>query len=73
VPFGLATTAIMQQGVAESRPHVRARAVLGLPEEAENTFERAAKLFGRPMAKFNDATEAKDWLLEQAQPVQVAE
>jgi hypothetical protein len=66
VPFGLATTAIMQQGVAESRPHVKARAVVGLLPEAEASFERAAKLFGKPMARFTEPMAAKDWLLGQS-------
>jgi hypothetical protein len=66
VPHSLVTAAIMQQGVAESRPHVRARAVLGVPPEAAGSFEVAAKLFGSPMARFDDADTALDWLLEQA-------
>ena len=65
VPHSLVTAAIMQQGVATSRPHVRARAVIGLSPSAESSFEVAAKLFGAPMARFADAAAAKEWLLEQ--------
>ena len=63
VPFSLVVTAIMQQGVAESRPHVRARAVLGLSPEASRSFEVSALLFGSPMARFDDPIAAKEWLL----------
>jgi hypothetical protein len=63
VPHSVVTAAILQQGVAESRPYVRARAVLGLSPFAAMSFDLAAKLFGNPMACFSDATAAKDWLL----------
>ena len=66
VPHSLVTTAIMQQGVAESRPHVRARAVVGLVPDAASSFDVAIKLFGKPMARFDDPGAAMDWLLEQA-------
>lgn len=66
VPHSLVVAAIMQQGVAESRPHVRARAVVGLPPEAASSFEVAAKLFGNPMARFDHRAAALDWLVEQA-------
>ena len=65
VPHSLVTAAIMQQGVAESRPHVRARAVVGLTPEAAGSFDVAATLFGSPMARFDDRTAAAEWLLEQ--------
>ena len=65
VPFNLVVTAIMQQGVAESRPHVRARAVLGLAPEAARSFEVSALLFGSPMARFDDEDSAEEWLLSQ--------
>ena len=65
VPHSLATAAIMQQGVAESRPYVRARAVVGLSPAAYGSFDVAAKLFGSPMARFDDAAAAAVWLLEQ--------
>ena len=66
VPHSLVVAAIMQQGVAESRPHVRARAVVGLAPEAAGSFEVAAKLFGNPMAHFDDRDAALEWLREQA-------
>lgn len=65
VPHSFVTAAIMQQGVAESRPHVRARAVLGLSPEGVSSFEVAAKLFGSPMAQFADAVAAQEWLIAQ--------
>ena len=65
VPHSLVVAAIMQQGVAESRPHVRARAVVGLPPAAADSFEVAAKLFGGAMARFEDRESARAWLLEQ--------
>ena len=65
VPHSLVIAAIMQQGVAESRPHVRARAVVGLSSNATGSFEVAAKLFGNPMARFDDRDAARDWLLDQ--------
>jgi hypothetical protein len=63
VPHSIATSAVMQQGIAESRPHVRARAVIGLAPEAAHAFDVAAKLFGNPMARFDDPETALDWLL----------
>jgi hypothetical protein len=66
VPHSLVTAAIMQQGIAESRPHVRARAVVGLSPEGARSFDVAAKLFGSPMAVFEDVDAAADWLVEQA-------
>jgi hypothetical protein len=66
VPHSLVVAAIMQQGVAESRPHVRARAVVGLPPQAAGSFEVAAKLFGSPMAQFADRDTATEWLLGYA-------
>lgn len=63
VPHSLVTAAIMQQGVAESRPHVRARAVVGLTAAAAPSFDVAVKLFGSPMARFDDEEAAKAWLL----------
>lgn len=63
VPHSLVVAAIMQQGVAESRPHVRARAVVGLVPEAAASFEVAAKLFGSPMRRFDDRAEAEEWLV----------
>jgi hypothetical protein len=66
VPHTLVTAAIMQQGVAESRPHVRARAVVGLSADAASSFDVAAKLFRSPMARFADSAAAMEWLLEQA-------
>ena len=65
VPHTLVTAAIMQQGVATSRPHVRARAVVGLTPTADASFDVAARLFASPMQRFDDTEEAKDWLLEQ--------
>jgi hypothetical protein len=66
VPHGLVTAAILQQGVLESRPYVRARAVIGLPPAAATQFEVAASLFGNPMASFGDPGAATEWLLAQA-------
>jgi hypothetical protein len=67
VSHSLVTAAVMQQGVAESRPHVRARAVVGLRTAAgANSFEVAAMLFGSPMERFDDHAAALDWLLTQA-------
>ena len=63
VPHSLVVAAIMQQGVAESRPHVRARAVIGLARDAEESFQVAVRLFGSPMARFDDEDAAKAWLL----------
>jgi len=63
VPHSLVTAAIMQEGIAESRPHVRARAVIGLSADAASSFDVAVKLFGSPMARFDDAETATDWLL----------
>lgn len=65
VPHSFVTAAIMQQGVAESRPHVRARAVVGVSPEAHGSFEVAAKLFGSPMARFDDVDSAREWLIAQ--------
>lgn len=66
VPHNLVTAAIMQQGVAESRSHVRARAVVGLTPEASGSFDVAAKLLGSPMARFDDEAAALEWLLQHA-------
>lgn len=66
VPHNLVTAAIMQQGVAESRSHVRARAVVGLTPEASSSFDVAVKLFGSPMARFDDEAAALEWLLQHA-------
>ena len=68
VPHSLVTAAILQQGVAESRPHVRARAAVGLVPEAARSYDIATKLFGSPMAHFDDREKALDWLLEQLPP-----
>ena len=65
VPHSLVVAAIMQQGVAESRPYVRARAVVGLTPAAYGSFDVAAKLFGGAMARFDDPVAAADWLVEQ--------
>lgn len=65
VPHSLVTAAIMQQGVAESRPHVRARAVVGLTPAAAASFEVAVRLFGSPMARFDECETAIEWLLQQ--------
>ena len=64
VPHTLVTAAIMQQGVAESRPHVRARAVYGLTPDAVASFDVATRLFGSPMARFDDEASAEAWLLQ---------
>jgi hypothetical protein len=64
VPHSLVTTAILHQGVAESRPYVRARAVVGLSQVAAPSFEVATKLFKNPMASFSDRDAAMDWLVE---------
>ena len=66
VPHSLVTAAILHQGVAESRPYVRARAVIGLSPFAAMSFEIAATIFRNPMASFSDPAEAKDWLLGHA-------
>jgi catechol 2,3-dioxygenase-like lactoylglutathione lyase family enzyme len=66
VPHSLVTAAILQQGVADSRPHVRARAVVGVSSAGSGSFEVAVKLFGGPMARFEDPTAAAEWLMEQA-------
>lgn len=65
VPHNLVIAAIMQEGIAESRPHVHARAVVGLSPAATRSFEVATGLFGRPMARFDDAAAATEWLLAQ--------
>ena len=65
VPHSLVIAAIMQQGVAESRPHVRARALIGLAADADRAFEDAAMLFAAPMARFDDPDTASEWLLRQ--------
>ena len=66
VAHSLVTAAVMQQGVAESRPHVRARAVVGLRTEAgASSFQVAQLLFGSPMARFDDHASALAWLLTQ--------
>ena len=66
VPHSLVTTAILHQGVAESRPYVRARAVIGLSPFAKLSFEIAAKIFRNPMASFSEPVAAKEWLLAHA-------
>jgi hypothetical protein len=67
VSHSLVTAAVMQQGVAESRPHVRARAVVGLRTAAgASSFQVAATLFGSPMERFDHHAAALDWLLTQA-------
>ena len=66
VPHNLVIAAIMQEGVAESRPHVHARAVLGLDPAAARSFEVATTLFGGPMARFDEPVAATEWLLAQA-------
>lgn len=65
VPHSMVTAAIMQQGVAESRPHVRARAVVGLAPEAAASFDVARRLFDSPMEGFADRQSAREWLLRQ--------
>lgn len=67
VPHNLVIAAIMQEGVAESRSYVQARAVVGLTPAASRSFEVATTLFGRPMARFADAAAAAEWLLARAQ------
>jgi hypothetical protein len=49
--------------VVATRPHVRARAVVGVPGIAKMAFEIIAKLATSPMARFDDLEEAKDWLV----------
>ena len=66
VPHNLVIAAIMQEGVAESRPHVHARAVVGLDPAAARSFEVATTLFGGPMARFDEPAAATEWLLAQA-------
>lgn len=66
VPHNLVIAAIMQEGVAESRPHVHARAVVGLDPAAARSFEVATTLFGGPMARFDEPVAATEWLLAQA-------
>jgi hypothetical protein len=67
VSHSLVTAAVMQQGVAESRPHVKARAVVGLRTAAgASSFQVAAMLFGSPMERFDDHAAALDWLVAHA-------
>jgi hypothetical protein len=66
VEYNLEAFAIVQQSVAALRPHVRARAVVGLPAVATVPFEIVARISGRPMARFDDHEAAKEWLASQA-------
>ena len=65
VEYNIESFAIVQQSVAENRPFVRARAIVGLPRVATIPFEIVAKLAGSPMAHFDDVEAAKDWLVSQ--------
>jgi hypothetical protein len=65
VEYNIESFAIVQQSVAENRPYVRARAIVGLPRAAAIPFSIVAKLSDGPMASFNDLEEAKDWLVSQ--------
>ena len=65
VEYSIEAFAIVQQSVAENRPYVRARAVVGLPRLAYVPFDIVAKLAAGPMARFDDIEAAKDWLVSQ--------
>ena len=62
VAYSLDFFAVVQQSVAVNRPFVKARAVIGLTEEALAPFAIVAKLSDSPMARFNTVEEGMDWL-----------
>lgn len=65
VEYNLEAFAVLQQSVAQNRPYVRARAVVGLPAIASVPYGIVAKLSGSPMASFADREAAKEWLVAQ--------
>ena len=65
VEYNIESFAVVQQSVAANRPYVRARAIIGLPAVAIVPFEIVAKISGSPMARFDTAEAAKDWLVSQ--------
>jgi hypothetical protein len=65
VEYNIESFAIVQQSVAENRPYVRARAIVGLPKAASVAFGIVAKLSDGPMASFDNLEAAKDWLVSQ--------
>lgn len=65
VEYSLEAFAVLQQSVAENRPFVRARAIVGLPSIATVPFQLVAGLSPSPMAHFASMEEAKEWLISQ--------
>ena len=65
VEYNIESFAVVQQSVADNRPYVRARAIVGLPRIAYIPFEFVAKLSGSPMAKFDSHEAAMEWLVLQ--------
>ena len=63
VEYSVESFAIVQQSVAENRPFVRARAVVGLPRVAAVPFQIVARLSDSPMAKFETREAAQEWLV----------
>lgn len=65
VEYNIESFAIVQKSVAENRPYVLARAIVGLPEAAAIPFSIVAKLSAGPLASFDNPETAKDWLVSQ--------
>lgn len=63
VEYNIEAFAIVQQSVADNRPFVRARAIVGLPRVATVPFEIVARISASPMARFAEREEALEWLL----------
>ncbi|MBW3629300.1 MAG: hypothetical protein KY464_08385 [Gemmatimonadetes bacterium] len=66
VPYTLQNVSVLRRALEENRPHVRARAVCGLPTIAQLSFAAMARLSQRPMEQFRDFRSAMDWLVEAA-------
>jgi len=63
VPFGLRIIRMLGEAVAANVDFVKARAVVGLPEDAVHAAGAVAEFSGRPMELFDSREEAIAWLV----------
>lgn len=65
VLFGLRVVRTLGEAAAANADFVRARAVVGVAEDAGTTMMEIAAFSRRPLEVFDDTTEALDWLVQQ--------
>lgn len=63
--YSLEAIAVLRQAAVANKPHIAARAVVGLPDIFELFLQFFRQLSGRPLVPFDSEDEAIRWLVEQ--------